>query len=456
MILGLIYGTLGARNISFNASVFLTKRSLYVFVWTARTDDNIISFDYWLNVIKLLSDSAKVLVVLNKIDERIKMIDEHSIKSKFDNIVEFLKISATEGTGMKELTESIKREMELLPHIGDTLPKAWVDIRNKLENLGKNFISISEYKKICNKYGLNEQQALYLSHYFHDLGVILHFQENEILNEIVFLKPEWATNAVYKVSDTKKIQMNYGKFKFSDLNRIWTSYSENNYKYLIELMKKFELCFKLNNTEYIVPELLSESKPKAFYEWNPKDNLIFEYHYDFMPTGIITRFIVRIHDIVYESNYWKNGAIVRRVEVFKDAKGNIKKFENTDALIMNMPLERKIRISIRGNDKTQLLGIIRREIDYIHRTLNYPDFKEMIPCKCSTCNSSTEKTIFSYKDLKVYLESDEKTIFCTNGKTRVYISNLLEGIEKPKTQTRDINTVNIDRSKVIISDNIQD
>jgi internalin A len=431
---------------------FLTKRSLYVFVWTARTDDNIISFDYWLNVIKLLSDNAPVLVVLNKIDERIKMIDEHSIKSKFNNIADFLKVSALKGNGMDSLVDSIKREMEKLPHIGDTLPKSWVEIRNKLENLGENYISLSEYKKICQHYKLNSQQALHLSRYFHDLGVILHFQDNEILNEIVFLKPEWATNAVYKVADTKKIQLSYGKFKFSDLGKIWSTYEKENYRYLIELMKKFELCFKIKENEYIVPELLSEVKPEAFYKWKNDDNLIFEYHYDFMPTGIITRLIVRVHDIISDSNYWKNGLIVKQVEPIKNAKGKITKYDQTEAMIISIPLERKIRLSIRGSEKAQLLGIIRREIDIIHKSLNYPDFKEMIPCKCPTCSKSSEINLYNYRDLKVYLESNEPSIFCTYGKTKVNIKNLLIDISPITPNSKNIQKVNINKSKVIITD----
>ncbi|MDO8444569.1 MAG: leucine-rich repeat domain-containing protein [Deltaproteobacteria bacterium] len=41
---------------------FLTKRSLYLFVWDARKEDNILDFDYWLNTIKLLSDSSPVII----------------------------------------------------------------------------------------------------------------------------------------------------------------------------------------------------------------------------------------------------------------------------------------------------------------------------------------------------------------------------------------------------------
>ena len=36
--------------------LFLTRRSLYLFVWDARKEEDHHSFDYWLNTIGLLSD----------------------------------------------------------------------------------------------------------------------------------------------------------------------------------------------------------------------------------------------------------------------------------------------------------------------------------------------------------------------------------------------------------------
>jgi len=453
---------------------FLTKRSLYVLVWTARKDDNL-TFDYWLNVIKLLSDDAPVIILLNKIDERIKMIDELAISEKFNNVVSFHKISALNGTGMDALTDIIKNEVEKLPHIGDTLPKAWVDIRGKLEKLDKNHISLTEYKNICKEFDLTENQAMYLSKYFHDLGVILHFQDNLILNDIVFLKPEWATNAVYKIIDTKQIQANYGRFKSSDLSTIWSSYDEDEYKYLIELMKKFELCFQIEQEikkneaitrkktakktkpieiHYIAPELLSETRPESFHKWEIKSkeserenhSVYFEYHYDFMPTGIITRLIVRLNDMRYKSNYWKNGLVIRKIEQYTA--------EITDASIISMPFERKIKIHIAGSEVSQVLAIIRREIEYIHKTMNNPTYRELIPCKCNICIKSSETSMFNYSDLKIQMDCGEDSIFCTKGRNRVKISLLLEGISKPKTATNNSNPKNvyINNSDVVFKD----
>ncbi len=87
---------------------FLTKRSLYLFVWEARKEEESRSFDYWLNIIKLLSANSPVIVVMNKYDLRSKLIDEASFKEKFTNIVSFLQVSCVTGKGIPELTEQIR------------------------------------------------------------------------------------------------------------------------------------------------------------------------------------------------------------------------------------------------------------------------------------------------------------------------------------------------------------
>lgn len=394
---------------------FLTKRSLYIFVWNARTDDNLVSFDYWLNIIRLIGSESPVIIVQNKIDERIKNLDEHLIGKSFSNIKGFHKVSATKGTNMNNLIEQIKKETLLLDHIGDTLPKVWNDIRIKLESLSRNFITHDEYLSICSDFGLDENQSDYISQYYHDIGVFLHFHGSSILNEIIFLKPEWATNAVYKLIDTKEVIKNYGKFYFKNLKKYWKDYPTENYIHLIELMKKFELCFELSGTDnYIIPELLNSVMPQ--FEWRDIDNLVIRYGYEFMPKGIITRFIVRNHDLILDNYYWKNGLIIQR--------------ENTLALIVCDEFRRIIDIKIEGYDKSGLLSIISREMDYIHKTLNYPSVKKQIPCNCDICQNNANPHYYDYETLKRYEEKNKKDILCPISIEEIKISDITYGIDK--------------------------
>jgi small GTP-binding protein len=399
---------------------FLTKRSLYIFVWAARKDE--VDFDYWLNVIKLLSDNSPTLVVLNKIDERIKMIDEQHIQRSFNNIVGFHKVSALYGNGIIEFVKNIKNQIVNIEHIGEALPKVWITIRETLENLDQNYIDYKEYKRICAKYNLTEEKADFLSKYFHDLGVFLHFHDNAVLKAILFLKPEWATNAVYRLIDTKEVISNYGKFHFNQLDAIWTEYPADKHLHLIELMKKFELCFQIQNTqEYIIPELLQPSSPD--FEWNYNNNLRFEYHYEFMPSGIISRFIALSHNLIYNNIFWKNGIIIKR--------------EHTKSLLVSDRFKRKVGIWIDGREKKELLAIVREKIDYIHQTLNNPSVKQMLQCNCIECIVSKEPFFYDYSSLKKFSHKGKKNITCLRSIEEVSVEKLLGGIEDRKTITEE-------------------
>jgi internalin A len=394
---------------------FLTKRSLYLFVWNARTDDYLMSFDYWLNVIKLIGAEAPVIIVQNKIDERIKGLDESQISRNFNNIKGFINVSALQGTNIDNLISQIQIEIQKLDHIGDTLPKVWNEIRQRLESFDLNYISHNDYLSLCNEYGLNKSQSDYISQYYHDIGVFLHFQESTVLNEKIFLKPEWATNAVYKLIDNKEVIVNYGKFHFSDLNEFWSDYSVENFIYLVELMKKFELCFQLADTDiYIIPELVSAIAPK--FEWDYSENIILKFGYDFMPKGIITRFIVRNHDIIDNNIFWKNGIILKR--------------NNTSALLICDDFKREIEVRIGGYDKYSLLSIIQREIDYIHKTLNYPNVMTFIPCCCKECKINDNPHFFNRDTINRYVEKNKKSILCPKSVEEVELNIITQNYDK--------------------------
>lgn len=390
---------------------FLTKRSLYLLVWEARTDQHLISFDYWLNVIRLLSNNSPIIVVLNKIDERLTNIDEKSLKAKFKNIVSFHQVSAKSGQNIEKLTSEIGLQIDSLPLIGDKLPKVWVQVRTELESLESNFISNEEYLSICNQNGLSNKRALFLSQYFHDLGVFLHFQDDTLLRNLVFLKPEWATNAVYKILDSKEVIKRDGEFNSVLLDTILKDFESEKRPYIVRLMKKFELCFEVEQDTYLIPELLSPEKRE--FDWNYNDNLRFEYHYDFMPAGIMARFIVRARNMVHDRTFWKNGVIIQR--------------ERTRALVISDQYSRKMNIWIHGDNASYLLEIIRKELDTIHVSLNYPNVPEKVPCNCPDCINSSNPHLFNYLFVKrVGQENTFKTIPCEVSAKGVNVHKLLK------------------------------
>ena len=392
---------------------FLTKRSLYLFVWEARKDDDRVSFSYWLNVIRLLSDNAPVIMVMNKCDERIKEINQASIQKQFPNVIDFYKVSASENVRISDLRNRIIDEVEKLEHIGTTLPKQWVDIRSQLEEMkesGTNYLTYEEYEEVCSRYGLGKEQAKYLAEYYHQLGVILYFSDNPVLENVVFLNPEWATDAVYRITDYRPIVNNCGRFHFDQLKNVWKDYPDDKYVVLLALMVKFELCFNLDGTEeYIVPELLAAEKSQL--EWNYKNNLRFQYEYEFMPAGIVTRFMVRRHELIKSDLYWKNGVVME--------------WEGTRSLIECNEFDGRIDIKIEGEDTKGMLAIIRSEIHCIHETLNCPQVTEKMSCVCSECRINSNNPFFyKFHELRVLRNKQVSSVRCMISAEKISIDEL--------------------------------
>ncbi|WP_034058880.1 COR domain-containing protein [Lacinutrix jangbogonensis] len=388
---------------------FLTKRSIYLFLWEARKDESLINFDYWLNIIQMLSNGSPVIIVLNKIDERVKEIDEKSLKEKFPNIKAFKSVSAKEGTNIEDLVDCIKSNIATLPHIGDKLPEVWSNIREDLEELTDNYISYETYIDICHSYGLNKVESKHLSNYFHDLGVFLHFIDNPILKPIVFLKPEWATNCVYRILDLNDVIKKFGEFDNELLEKQIPDYDSQQMSYIIELMKKFELCFEINKGTFIIPELLRPSSPDL--EIKIIDPISLIYKYDFMPAGILSRLTVRLKDSIFDNFYWKNGLYV--------------KHNDSIGIIESNQFSRTIKIKVSGNNKATLLSIIKRELDIINETLNFPHHETNIQCNCENCLKEDSPFMFDYEYLERARNAKVQTVQCQMYLKNVDLSKLI-------------------------------
>ena len=197
---------------------FLTKRSLYALVVDTREDNT--DLYYWLNIVRLLTNNSPVFVVKNEKQDRTCRVNERQLRSEFLSLKEILATNLKTNRGLDDIKATIQRYISALPHVGQSLPKKWVDVREALESDSRNYISLDEYCQICEANDFRERKdQLQLSDYLHDLGVCLHFQADPLLKKTLILKPEWGTTAVYKALDTKEVKENLGRFSRTQLDR---------------------------------------------------------------------------------------------------------------------------------------------------------------------------------------------------------------------------------------------
>jgi hypothetical protein len=261
-----------------------------------------------------------------------------------------------------------------------------VRVRSALENDSRNYISAEEYCTLCRINGLTDRkEMLQLSRYLHDLGVCLHFQDDATLKHWVILKPEWGTTAVYKVLDNDTVKKHLGCFTQNDLADIWkdSQYTDMRDE-LLQLMMRFKLCYPIPNRScnYIAPQLLDINQPD--YNWDNANNLILRYEYEFMPKGILTRFIVETHPwIEQQTLVWRSGVILNK--------------DQTRAEVIEHYNQREIKVRVTGSRKKELLAVVAHELEKIHQSFERLQYQIFVPCNCETCKEGKEpQTPYSY------------------------------------------------------------
>jgi internalin A len=405
---------------------FLTKRSLYTLVVDNRKEDT--DFYYWLNMVELLSDKSPLLIIKNEKQERQREINERQLRGEFINLKETIATNLDTNRGLPEILTQIKHYISNLPHIGTELPKTWIKVREALEQDSRNYISLDEYLTLCEDNGFTRREdKLQLSGYLHDLGVCLHFQEDDLLIKTVILKPTWGTDAVYKVLDNPLVIRNKGRFTRDDLKGIWyeekyvTMQSE-----LLRLMMNFKLCYEIPNVPrtYIVTQLLTLNPPD--YYWDGSENLMLRYEYEFMPKGILTRFIVEMHAWIEEQScVWKSGVVLSK----DDARAEITELYRYH--------KGEIRIRVSGKRQRDLLTTIRHELGKIHDSYNSSDdrlnqvqrlkYKTLVPCNCFTCKGGNDPHFYSLDIIHKFRDA-RKDIQCQNSFDMVDVHSLIDDI----------------------------
>ncbi len=358
------------------------------------------NFYYWLNIVELLSDNSPVFIVKNVRDQRVPKIDEPSLKARFANLEPSLACDlATDPDALQGIRDFIQYRVQQLPQVGNRLPKSWLAVREALEADARNTLDVKDYYAVCAAQGIAEREhQQQVSGYLHDVGVCLHFQDDPLLRKTLILKPEWGTEAVYKVVFDACVQQQQGWFSYTDIQRVWcdAQYSDMHSE-LLQLMKNFKLCYELpEGKQYIAPRLLAEERPA--FDWDNHENLILRYAYVFMPKGILHQLIVQLHGFIEDQQrrVWQYGV------VFSQTSGNAL----TRALVTEDYNQRQIEVRIHGRHKRDFLTIIDHELQKIHDAFHRFKYEKWIPCQCETFVNDPE--FFELTELKEFAEDGAK------------------------------------------------
>jgi internalin A len=356
----------GGQEIMHNThQFFLTERSLYLLVLNGRQGHEDEDANYWLELIQSFGNDSPVILVLNKIKECPFDLNRRGLQQKFPNLKTFVETDCATGTGIDSLHQVIEEQTNALPHLRDGFPGSWFKIKDRLSSMGENYISFDKYRDLCREHGERDSTAQeQLAFYLHSLGIVLNYKDDPRLQDTHVLNPHWLTNGIYKLLNAQTLTQQHGELSVADLKSLLDQrqYPPERHYFLLELMRKFELCFRFleNDDRYLIPDLLDKQQPLEAETFDPKTCLNFFYDYPIVPEGLLPRFIVRTHVLSNTHKLrWRTGVILH--------------FEGNRALVKADRSDKQITINIDGplSSRNRLLAIIRFDFDNIHNCFSF-------------------------------------------------------------------------------------
>jgi len=411
---------------------FLTERSLYLLVLNGREGGEDVDAEYWLKHIESFGGNSPVIVIQNKIGQHPFDLNYRGLQGRYPQIRTFVKTDCKDGAGINNLRAAIREAAEGMQEMRIQFPADWFAVKERLETMEDEYMSYESFRRLCAEEGIEEESDREtLRWVLHCLGIALNYSDDSRLRETSILKPEWVTQGIYSLLNAKQVAERQGELHLNDLQHLLPArrYPQDKHLFLLELMRKFSLCFAIPEEEkwYLIPELLGKEEPEEAAAFPPDDCLNFEYHYGILPEGLIPRFIVRSHTLSHGQERWRSGALLA--------------YEDCKALVKAEPAEHRVIVRIKDGNagaRRNMLAIIRYDFDRINA-----EFKDRLDAQPKVPLTDFPEFAVDYKKLVAFEKKGVESFpeFIGGRVVMVPVAELLNGVDLEKQRSVSLETM---------------
>ena len=339
---------------------FLTERSLYVLVLDGRADTQDRDAEYWLRLISAFGGDSPVLVVLNKYDTKAFDVDRFALQEQFPQLRAFLETDCKTGRGLGFLAEEISKTVAAMEAVHEPFPAAWSRTKDAFSEMEKSYVPFNTFRQECAARGVTEaKEQESLARILHRLGIVLHYADDPRLRDTTVLKPHWVTENIYRLLRLKSGPRSNGSVTFSEACAALPKEEPEMVRYLIGLMRRFELCFPVDNAEdrWLVPELLPRFQPPLDQDWQTAKALRLRYNYKVLPEGLLPRFITRTYPLSEGRARWRAGVVLE--------------MDDARVLVRGDAVRSQVNVVVLGGEagRQRLAKLVRNHFAHIHADL---------------------------------------------------------------------------------------
>ena len=338
---------------------FLTEGALYLVVLDARRDESPLQ---WLQTINAFAAGATVLIAVNQIDLNAHpKLNQQELRATYPNIANVFYTSCKhdQDHGLIQLITELKHRLAQLPSMGDTYPRRWYEIKERLEreqSRGRHYMSMLSYRELCTEHdmqsgeGDSDPAATFLR-VLDNIGTVRWFDKFEYFNYQV-LDPSWLTIGLYHILINPEVKQRSGLVSRQQIKGILLydipeqylkrgyQYKERDVDFFVEAIQHYKFAFKVEHSDgtprYRIPKGFPQEPPARLnlqaYQGDNHRLYIIEFT-SFAPTWLLHRLIVSLHRSIPEELYWYYGFVYRSAE--GDTLVNL--FEHERKLFIRVP-----------------------------------------------------------------------------------------------------------------------
>jgi small GTP-binding protein len=407
--------------------MFLTERTVYVLMVSAREGTHSDRIRYWLNTLKSFAGSSPVLLVLNKMDMNpTATINEREIRELYPNVKDIAYISAlrfsTEEFRIR-FTDVLLRMISEQPTLDTRLPASWQKLRRRLGSLEDSHISKAEFEKLCNSCGVSKDSKTResLLAWFHDLGICFHHGERSGEDDYIVLQPTWVSNALSKLFYGLNSHSQNGLVPCDAIRDCLCGWNESEYTYslqdayyILDLMRRYRFSFQWSDELEFIPALCSYSEPPVVWDYRD-DPDVFQFRLEFsnLPKHLLHQLMIELKEALDIANVWAFGA----------------RFIWNGASSLVVCAENNLNISIQaagGQREVQnRLTIVRDALDRIRNAFNVEAGRLYVCYK-----ALGEIEWFSYERLTAEIRRGMKEVYSDTFRRMIPITDILRDAEQ--------------------------
>lgn len=312
---------------------FLTNRTLYVVVTNARDNNANEQAWHWIREIMSFTNGSKILLLVNQKDQDPHVsINELGLRIECPALTDVRYVSAlndTENVFNEMIRDKICQIVANMETVNTTIPKQWFSLKNALQKNDNFYIATTKFYELCNINGITIANEIIeqILDWFTALGICLFIGKSPILDQLIFLKPEWLLNALYIVVFKGRHFSKNGVISERDfytllcekddaygIYKVWSNivYKPYEIPYIIAVLMNDELLYKLHNDYFFIPMLCDYNEPYKMGFSISENTVHLRYRYRFLPENVMYRLMVR-HGSELDLRYvWRTGAVFAR------------------------------------------------------------------------------------------------------------------------------------------------